>query len=600
MQAYAKLQTYDRTASTPSWGTTHYIAAESIISLECSFLAYRCEKNARVIVSSIGTQDAASTSPTNDVGLVTLANREAGAMYRLNIYAEDGETLMSEYPATWTDQMLYWSGLVDGINTREDDAASSIEITAVGWSEYLASVTNYATDEEVGFDSSLTVLGALTQLYLGELTDQWPINPGAPLSASVDAGGTATTQLIGSDLGRNGFTALGVLQSLASLGNYFFGIRCSGYPVQETSEFTLVFLESRASIETNSNTRDTHATYAVASDLNVTDLSLRTDNFDYANQWLVRGATPSIEFITTASLLTSTATQAIATSTIDADYRLEIYNEGSPSLSQGWYALGVTQIRPAYAFRSDGSAHGGIPFGDTYTTVDGIERVAGALGAVASFDASYDAVLGIASGTYTTDPIPIASTGFGVNPLEPDFTTFTFLDGPPSWLDQPFITNTGVTRKQIVFRIASINRPLSATVTSLADGRVRRTQTIVDANLSAEVDMVLAATRSLWNERLESASGSLVVTNQRRLPAGQTANRIQINTAEDKATIMANAGGEFAQGQDARPVGGGKAFSVQQVTCQLGEVGWAYSYTLGAAPVELATVILPTSERSVV
>jgi hypothetical protein len=553
-EAYARIRRWDKATST--WKSVLDIDRRAIKSISCAFLSFRVEDRCEIVMNDPGRYTDAKVQ---DVLLDMETNPKS--LYRLDVYAPDANYSNPQYPSSWPNDFIFWSGM---LVRREQDRAQQtrgVTIAAVGWTDYLRRI---AITKKLYFKQTVNTI--LTDL-MTVISAAWP---GASISAvtrSIGLDSRLVIPITRFDVNN----AYDSISALAQTGNFFFGVSVSGWPSYETQsafEFRLVFFEPHANLDVTALSVGLAEENAIFLDINgdkhVTACKPLFDDSKYANQWVISGADLMIDLLSVVS-------------GNDRD-----------------------QIRDSYAYSNPSGESGANKFeagfnGFELTLVDRARR---------EINYAYKKTGDI----YPAGRIEDLPTSLQVINGDSVWVIVTFTEGSGSvnYILGNFPASVenltlDISKDVIRYKLSPGDARVLRTIIDNEDQTARETlsEFIVDARVRGYQLAGMLALESRYAERRNAEQVKLNLRGWMRTPNGsrnQQDNLISLSFGSEQMTILGTtgSGGDgWKYGDDARPVGNGRTYEIRNVTMVLGEGGWDCEYSLGSAPRDLIATLPP-------
>ncbi len=552
-------------AGDSAWQVVTELDPRSVEELSCDFRAYRVEATARVKLKDIGavsSDDTSSYAQKKQAIEQDLRDRK-GVLYRLDVYSQDTQKQVDSlsWPTGWVDGLIFWSGILKDVRFGEN-----IELRAVGWTEYLQSITFSGHYMDTKISSILNDIETAIDAV-------WP----GGIDILKRSGGTdANLKIL--EIGWKRQTVQKVLTDLSVFGNFFFGVSVSGYPVMESqsaSEFRLVFFEPHFEQDIDASASalgyESNVFIDVENDFRVAKYDPKHDDSLYANEWEFAGG----------------------------------------SLHIDWFGII--------------SGHDEDQFDDKYIKVVAADDSGAFLWESTGFDGWSIVIVDLARRAIVTDKI--TGEKFKAGRLEEVPASLRTADSDTSFFILDY-TESGVTGTFNVGEVPSPDSDLDLDLNKEAlryrlrpEGvRVQRTvkdlesqdattgrETIVryirDDAVRGMLQAVLFAMQDRLAERMQSRSAQLQVLNWTRLVNGsdsQYDNLIGVSEGQEQVTLWGttgNGGDNWTYGDDTRKAGIAKMMEIKRANCVWSPGGWDVTFDLGAAAVDLSSVIFSNAVR---
>lgn len=550
-QVYARIRKYDKPTGT--WKSVAEIDRRAIVSLTCSFLAYRIEDRCELKLLDPGRY---TDTEVQDV----LADMEKNpqSLYRLDVYAPDVTYNNPQYPSNWPNDFIYWSGI---LTRREQDRAQQsrgITIAATGWTAFLR---NVALTKKIFFKQTISAI--LTSI-LTTLQSAWP----GAITLSTRTGGL-DARLIVQNARFDQTNVFDAVTSLANLGQFTFGVAVSGWPGYElktSNEFRLIFFEPHAELDVTAPTIGTGDECGIfldaANDKHSSALTILTDDSKYANRFMVLGAPLHIDFIS----VVSGNTRAVVR---DKFAYSDVLKES-----------GIFQFEPGFVgfdFVLLDRARRQINFVDS---ASGDVFLAGRLEDLPSN-------LQVLDGQSIFPVIDLLETSGTI-----DWTLGNF---PASVENLTLDLTSDVIRYTLQPNNVVVLRTIDDNEDATARGAI--VATIIDSLVKGYQGAGTLALQAMYAERRNAESVRLTIKAWKRTPNGsrnQTDNLVALSFGQDRMTLCGttgNLGDGWKYGDDERTAGYSRFLEIRAVTMTLEEGGWSAEFQLGAAPRDLQAVL---------
>lgn len=554
--AYARVRRYDKV--TGMWKSVLDIDRRAIQSLQLSFLAYRVEDRCEVKVLDPGRYTATKLQDVLDD-----IDKNPRSLYRLDVYAPDANYGNPQYPSTWPNDFIFWSGV---LVRREQDRAQqgrSVVIAATGWTDYLHRI---AVTKKIYFKQ--TVNAMLVDL-MTTVASAWPGGP-SNIATLTRTGGLDSKLVIPTarfDI-TNAFDAFG---TLAATGNFFFGVAVAGWPSyerQDAHEFRLVFFEPHADLDVTPPTIGLGEENAIFLDVNgdprVTKCQVLLDDSKYANGWVVSGADLHLDVV---SVVTGN----------DRDEVRDGFAYSNPSGESGAFQFEAGFV--GFALTLLDRARREINFTKTET---GDVFAAGLLD-------DLPLNLQVLNGTPTYVIIAFSETSGTV--------LYTLGNFPASTENLAL----DLTSDAIRYKLEPGDARALRTVVDAEDQAAREAavQFLIDARVRGWQLAGTLASANRYAERRNAEQVRLSIRGWQRTPNGsrsQFDNLVSLSFGTERVTLLGttgNGGDGWKYGDDERPVGCGRTYEIRSVSMTLGEGGWDCEYVLGSAPRDLVAILPP-------
>ena len=549
-----------------SWSTVWDINPDAMSDIRCSFLGYRVEDRAQITMSDLGrVRDSSALDILQDV-----MDQQDGALYRLTIFAPDFQRPIDDtsFPTGWIDSTIYWSGLILRREPDEEPGDRSIRINAVGFSAWLNRVVVRRSSY---FEQ--TPRAILTDVFTNVIQTDFP----GDLSLMTRVDGT-DDQIVLPSRHYESSTARAVLDDLSTVGNFFYGISCSGWPNAETegtTEFRLVFFEAHNDLDITPPVPGVQGLgYGGNLHIDLDDprlISYRTlrDDEQFTNRWDFAGAALHVDAISIVSghdgdeIRDHFAVLSTTTGLQDREFRG----------ARGW-SIVLTDRARNNVFNDPDSGNrfdaGGIfPLDESIVRIDG--------------DSEF----------FIFDFTEIPATT-----LSGSYARYSLGDWPAPSNNLTLPTSSTVLRYLLRPNGARVLRRVTDTLSSgAATGREPISKLVQNSLVIGHLQAGLFAYQDRWAERWNAEQVQLRLLKVVDLPNGshkQTHNLVTVSTGSERITRygVPSAGGDsWAMGDDERPIGLGKVYEIQRVDMTYTEDGWEATYVLGAAPRELGAVL---------
>jgi hypothetical protein len=559
-QARAQIRKFDRATST--WGSAWDIDSRAITGLRCSYLAYRVEDSCEITLADPGRYTASTLQ-----NILDDLEQNPKALYRLDVYAPDTTYANPQFPSTWRDDVIFWSGVLQRREPNRDQAARGITISAVGWTSRLSTMI---VTKKIFYKKTINQMIAS---LLTQVSTYWP----GTLSLVTRTNGL-DSRLIVDERGWDGVPFDRVLGDLADLGQFFFGVSVCGYPSFDQSgggEFRLVFMEPNAQVEAAVPAGaglgdEVGIFFSTDDDRNIVALDHSIDDSKYANRWVVTGDSLHFDHISSIYILTG-------------QYAIDPYANVSGT------SVGLENFEGSLS-------------GMQLTIVDKVHRVKDFIDQLTGsrFPAGWigplpQSLQRLLEGT-TFVIIAQTATGGG-NP----FVLFDLGQVP---LDDESAT---LITESLRYVLDAGGVRVQRTVGDYEDsgsgstGRDRITRSIGSDQVRGWHGAGVLALQDRYAERLNAEQVRLKVAKWTRVPTGsrnQNYNLIGIAFGGERTTLIGTAaqgGDDWKYGDDERPCGGSRTYEIQSCEMQLKGGAWEVDWTLGAAPRTLQAILLPIS-----
>lgn len=533
-----RIKKYD--SATQTWKNALEIPNIAITSLTCTFKAHKIEESLSLTATDIG--DVWSTRSRD---LLRDIARDANANYRIDVYCQDESFIDPQYPATWFDGVVFWSGVLDYRGFAYDSASRSISIQAYGWSSML---------ERVNIESLFWAAGTAVTTVVDDVVDA--INsawPGTVVRESDVTYSSVSDAVTPTDLLLTNLTATEALERIAGAYGFFYAVVVSGYPLHESGEFRLLFMQPRSSTTDASwNTASVCEEGFVWRTLDVNDSRVVAINVE-----------------------TSDANSPTSYTSIGLPFAMDTYctaSHGADFLAAGSQNPRLVSITSP----SDND------------TLDGGSSVRDYVGCSIE-TLGYFITVGVTDAEFRLDP--------AANHL-----------GPRSVYSHQFIDTLSDSTSLLVSPGYRAGRPkfpgwtYSSTVSRIHNdgGNAKTSRSVVvgsddasvDGGLSETVDIessagwyetTLRATLEVARSVRSATTGRIVISNSRGEPVGQSRTRIALIDGTQRATIYgaSGTGDGWTYGSDDRPLGTSIQVEARGVTATLSQDGWAIDYQLG-------------------
>lgn len=550
-QVYARIRKYDKVSGT--WKSVAEIDRRAITGLTCSFLAYRIEDRCEIKLLDPGRYTA-----TEVQDVIADMEKDPQSLYRLDVYAPDVTYNNPQYPSTWPNDFIYWSGMLTRREQDRSQQARGITLAATGWTAFLR---NIALTKKIYFKQTIN---AILTSVLSTIQTAWP----GAITLSTRTGGL-DARLIVQNARFDQTNVFDAVSSLANLGQFTFGVAVSGWPgyeKQSSNEFRLVFFEPHAELDIATPTIGTGDECGIfldaANSKHVTGLQILFDDSKYANRFLVLGAPLHIDLIS----VVSGNTRAIVRDKF--------------SYSDVLKESGIFQWEPGFIgfdFVLLDRARRQINFVDA---ANGDTFPAGRLEDLPSN-------LQVLNGQSAFPIIDLLETSGTI-----DYTLGNF----PATVENLTLDLTNdVVRYTLQPGNAVVQRTISNNEDATARGAI--VGTIIDSLVKGYQGAGTLALQALYAERRNAESVRLTVKAWKRTPNGsrnQTDNLVALSFGQDRMTLCGttgNLGDGWKYGDDERTAGYSRFLEIRAVTMTLEEGGWSAEYQLGAAPRDLQAVL---------
>ena len=561
-QARVRVRRWDRASST--WKSAWDVDPRAVANLSCSFLAHRVEDRCEIELVDPGRY---TTTEAQDV--LDDLEQNTKALYRLDVYAPDATYRDPQFPSTWRDDMVFWSGVLQRREPDHAQAGRGVKLAAVGWTEHLKRLT---VSKKWYYKQTV---GAVLSSVFSAVSSTWP-----GTIALVTRSGGIDSRLVLSQVGWDSASLDQVLADLAQFGNFFYGVSVSGYPSFEQqgsgAEFRLVFFEPRAEVDvavpSGAGLGEECGVYLdIQNDRRLTDLKVLVDNSKYANRWDVTG---DEVFVDLASIVVAADRDEVQDNNIT--FTASGGTSGAFQWEQGF--VGFELVLRDFARRS-------------INVTDDETGELFAAGRLDELPSSFRRLDGEAA-FLVNDYQEIVLTTTAQYKLGNFPTDNEDLAGYPSIGSQAirYLLRPNGVRVQ---RAAIDAEDNSAT------GREAIAQPVQNSEVRGWQGAGTLALGARWAERRNSEQVRLTIRGWTRVANGsrnQQDNLFAVAFGAERSTLCgttAQGGDGWKYGDDERMVGGSRRLDVRAVEMRLAESGWDASFVLAAAPRDLTAILLP-------
>jgi hypothetical protein len=524
------------------WVVVLDLDPRAIRSLQCSFLAHRIEEACQIVL-----QDRGALLADEIEDLRGRIEQDVGRSYRIDIRAPAYDTVAPASPTQYLDDPILWSGVLADRGFEVSRARGIVSLQAIGWTAELDRKPVTLQYWAAGTFRDTVVSGALN-----EANQNWP---GTLTLLADDPNSSRYHETIPAIISVRSASVAQVLQSVAELGSYAFGISVSGYPVAADcfSEITFLPIEFRV-------------------------------GFFEARTELVPDHLPDATY--TGRL------RDYVWRTIDLDdplVTLVSYEEADDEVATTWLIDGApVQI----SVRSRPSV---VPSGDTVREADfyDVPEYAGAQ--LQSFLDAHLTFVGILA----ADPVryPVGAV-LPVDPLlQPPFIVTEVVRNSGAYADIRLATSIPLLPTAFLTSlIFELDGGAMRSQTSLRDvaacaSRGVRAQVISDPLVKGEYLAALRAHRELWAAARNARSAKVEIRGELGLPGHQYRNRVVLIDGTGRITRWGttSAGGDaWGYLDDERPLGAGRVYEVRRATARYVEGSWAVLFELGSTARDLS------------
>lgn len=518
-----------------SWETAWQLDGRSVREIEVSFLGHGIEQSARIVAQDVGAVDAGRA-----VDLIDEVGRRAGPGLRIDVLAPAVHAV-DPHGGAPTDLPTIWSGVLSARSIRYDSASKTIVLEAYGWTAEL---------ERVAVEGSYWTEGSILDDVLidahAQIADAWP---GYIALAPDDAGSSRYSAAIPSAIRASAASASDVLEQIAALGSYLFGVAVAGYPVDHDDEFRLLFLQSRTELQQDrpaGSASGSLGDFVFATvdldDPGVTLFERDASDDDVPTRWTIVGA--------------SMLLHARSTPSIDPSGRtvrdLDIYDvqEYSGASFPGWEGAELQFVGVEFDPKDAATLAkypAGVVFGVDDVLQDSFEVVDAVRNSAAYVDLTVDR------------DIPAAASGDG----------------------------------RLVYEMSGGTIRSRSTVSDVSAEESGRSRSVVldDQQVRGVYHAAIRAHRELWAAARNARSARLIVRGWRHPPGHQQRNRIAVVDGTTRVTRW----GELSTGGDAwgylddeRPLGTAARYEIRELIMRHSDGGWQAQFALGTSPEELS------------